>query len=213
MQDRVLTTGESSYQGTEENLWRAIWRPNIQWIVKHFLWRVCHYSLPTKLNLFRRKISKNLACPICNHEEESLTHAMWECLEANDVWGEQESLLRKWATNTSSFKDSWAIIMHSQHTVNQAFCAIIFCNLWLRQNAFICQHKFICPKQVINSSMQQKEGFQQASFPDPKPSDILADQPLRERRKWEKLCRLQLKTNWDTAINFNTNCSGFGRLI
>lgn len=146
MQERDSTQGEPSNQTNDKVFWRAIWGLNIKGVVKNFLWRACHNSLPSKLNLFKRKILTSSTCPTCNFEEESITHTLWECPVANKVWGEKDSPLNKWATNTSNFRNLWADIMHSQTSSNQALCAVIFHNLWLRMNAYIFEQKFSCPK-------------------------------------------------------------------
>ena len=49
------------------------------------VWRACHNLLPTKANLFKRRVTDSLLCPICNLEDESVEHVVWSCLATSDV--------------------------------------------------------------------------------------------------------------------------------
>jgi hypothetical protein len=51
------------------------------------MWRACNDLLPTKSNLFRRKIVDSNLCPCCTSESETVFHALLKCLAAQDVWG------------------------------------------------------------------------------------------------------------------------------
>lgn len=54
--------------------WIDLWKFSILENVKNFLWRCNTLSLPTKFNLFTRKIFVNPACPLCVREEEDEIH-------------------------------------------------------------------------------------------------------------------------------------------
>jgi hypothetical protein len=43
-------------------------------------------TLPTRLGLSKKKIPVDPICSICQHEEESTTHILWECPLARNVW-------------------------------------------------------------------------------------------------------------------------------
>ncbi len=48
---------EPSNPNNSKAIWRAIWTANFPNKIKVFNWRALHYILPTKVNLFERKIS------------------------------------------------------------------------------------------------------------------------------------------------------------
>lgn len=146
--------GEPSHQYQKESIWKAIWRLNVQGVVKYFIWRAYHDSLPMRANLVKGKITTLEACPICEQEAKTLTHVLWECLAVINVWGEHESPFRKWVANTYSIKDLWEEILKSQNIKSQELCAIILRNLWMRRNTFVFDNNFTCPKQVLNSALQ-----------------------------------------------------------
>lgn len=43
-------------------------------------------TLPTLLNLFERKVSPNLNCPLCGDEPESTLHALRDYSRVKTVW-------------------------------------------------------------------------------------------------------------------------------
>lgn len=67
-----------------------IWRLNIPNKIKHFLRRACSDSLPTKGNLFRRKITTNATCDCCRDQAEDTIHALWDCYVVTEIWWEEE---------------------------------------------------------------------------------------------------------------------------
>jgi hypothetical protein len=54
--------------------------------VKHLVWRACNNSLPSKLNLFCPHVVEDPLCTVCGQERESVTHILWECPLARNVW-------------------------------------------------------------------------------------------------------------------------------
>ena len=46
-------------------LWSKIWGLEVPNKVKNLIWRACTNSLPTKVNLARRKITSDSLCDIC----------------------------------------------------------------------------------------------------------------------------------------------------
>jgi hypothetical protein len=51
-----------------------------------FLWRACNNILPTKENLYKKKIIDDPKCAICGGDIETLGHVIWSCTVARDVW-------------------------------------------------------------------------------------------------------------------------------
>lgn len=63
------------------------------------MWKVMHHLFPVRFNLFKRRITDSLTSPICERESETITHALWTCPTALDVWVEEESPRQKWVCN------------------------------------------------------------------------------------------------------------------
>ncbi|KAK9999971.1 hypothetical protein SO802_019574 [Lithocarpus litseifolius] len=75
---RVQQPSQSSTQALKL-LWNKIWALNVPNKVKTLIWRACKNSLPTKANLFRRKIIPDGRCEICKQEDEDIMHAFYRC--------------------------------------------------------------------------------------------------------------------------------------
>lgn len=69
--------------------------PEYTKVVKMFLWKVLNNCLPTKKNLFCKKVVKDYYYPICKRQEETTTHALWSCSRVTDVWANKSSLVQK----------------------------------------------------------------------------------------------------------------------
>ena len=74
-----LDTIRPRVSDSQKCLWKNIWKLKVPGKIKHFLWKACTNSLPTKENLLKRKILQEPDCPRCNSEPESAVHAIWSC--------------------------------------------------------------------------------------------------------------------------------------
>lgn len=77
--------------------------------------------LSTGYNLMLKKVLNIARCPICTNEDESILHALWECLRATDVWGNANSPLRKLP---SHFTDIWKLWTKMGVTLLGQLCTI-----------------------------------------------------------------------------------------
>ena len=87
-----FSTPSPSDTSTQTSFWRRIWSLSIPNKIKHFLWRACRESLPTKKNLLARNVTRNALCEWCNKEVEDAVHALWGCQVLKEVWWEEKSL-------------------------------------------------------------------------------------------------------------------------
>ena len=88
-------TAKSNHPGTSNptvlnSFWTNIWKLNIPNKVKHFLWRACSDSLPTKRNLAQRRIITNVTCDLCRDQPEDAIHALWDCYGVKEIWWKEE---------------------------------------------------------------------------------------------------------------------------
>lgn len=72
-----------------------MWNLKIPNVEKNFLWRACNEILPTRNNLFKRKIVEDPRCPICGHELETALRILWMCNSAMDAWCVSSRRLQK----------------------------------------------------------------------------------------------------------------------
>jgi len=79
------TVATSSHQ-TNPDLWKHIWHSQTLSKIKLFLWQACHNALPTRDNLYRRKIVPDPVCSICNMEAETTEHILLLCPWTAPIW-------------------------------------------------------------------------------------------------------------------------------
>lgn len=84
---------------------QCIWKMRVPQSVKIFIWKAINEALPTKRNLFHRRITEIALCPICEQSKET-SHALWSCGVASDVWAEQ-CVPQKWSSAKDEFSNVW----------------------------------------------------------------------------------------------------------
>lgn len=78
-----------------DDRWRNIWDLIVPSVTKMFLGKDANNLLPTKENLFKRKVVKESSCLVCNAEIESIMHVLWTCPAANNIWAKAGSRVHK----------------------------------------------------------------------------------------------------------------------
>ena len=83
----------NDYMPEDNNgVWKRLWGLKTQPKVRNFLWRAVKDSIPTKINLKRRKVVLEDCCEQCTAEIEDTVHALWSCPLLSSVWEQQ----REW---------------------------------------------------------------------------------------------------------------------
>lgn len=82
---------------------KKIWELNVPDSVKVFIWKALSEVLPTKCNLFKRKIIDNSLYPICEQIEETSCHALWSYVAASNVWADSLNSVQKWICREYGF--------------------------------------------------------------------------------------------------------------
>jgi hypothetical protein len=55
-------------------LCKSIWKLELPSEVRIFAWRLCHNSLPTRMNISRKHVDLDTRCPMCNRCDEDGGH-------------------------------------------------------------------------------------------------------------------------------------------
>lgn len=69
----------SSVPNGDDSMWREVWNAKVQPKIRHFIWKLLSNSLPTKVNLVKRRCGSDNLCPICSLAPESSLHLFTEC--------------------------------------------------------------------------------------------------------------------------------------
>ena len=101
----------SSNSGLVAGFWTNTWKLGVPGKVKHFLWRACTNSLPTKINL---------VCHLCGRPDEDTLHALWGCEAVKQVWDRDLNLVNQFEAAQGSFQDLVAKVL-SKPRVREVF--------------------------------------------------------------------------------------------
>jgi len=102
-EEQERRAAQCSKGNTGQDVWKTLWAMELPNAVKMFVWRACQNILPSRVNLFRRKVIEEAKCPCCEVEDETLIHALWTCPAAQDVWGSKTSPFHKCYASGVSF--------------------------------------------------------------------------------------------------------------
>lgn len=127
-------TGESSSGISDARGWLGIWRCNLPAKIKHFIWKACSDTLPTRSNLQSRHVLIEEYCPICKHSEESVMHILFSCPCAREFWMWSQSV---WDRVISDFEGN----------VVERF-GVVSWLIWSERNAWVFRNQLRNPKEV-----------------------------------------------------------------
>ncbi|KAL0005643.1 hypothetical protein SO802_013204 [Lithocarpus litseifolius] len=152
-----------SENDTLKPLWKKIWGLNVPNKVKHLAWKACKDSLPTKMNLVRRKITTTSTCDRCKMHQEDAVHALLHCPDLKPLWCTRP----KWNHGTllacSSFIDVFDFIFAGNNEP-ELFAAVIW-TLWNRRNN-LCLGKPSLPlDKVLEFAQERLMGSETTNVP------------------------------------------------
>jgi len=70
---------EHSRAGEEGKLWKLIWELNVPPKIRNFMWRAVSNILPTRDNMYRRRVVVESTYEFCHQHPETEAHLLWEC--------------------------------------------------------------------------------------------------------------------------------------
>jgi hypothetical protein len=138
-------TGECSDSAGTDRIWKSIWRLRVPGVVKVFLWRVGHNSLPTRANLFKKQIPQDPLCPVCGLFPETVEHILWSCASATAVWMEGNRKIQKLSFVAMDGCTCWKGLRPYWTDEDLEWVAVVARRIWLRRNSFIFQGDFTPP--------------------------------------------------------------------
>ncbi len=192
-------TGECSEVRRDRKFWKFLWALSIPPKVKSFLWRACNAILPTNAMLHRRHMRKDDCCPCCCYDFESVEHALWSCLVANDVWAESKLKVLKWDRCVYSFCE---LINNAQSRLDpedmELFCCVTYF-IWMQRNRLVHDACSCNPKDVMQRAAKLICDFREASAVSfPSKSAILTPELPKV---WSPPDGNVFKVNWEVVVD------------
>jgi hypothetical protein len=151
---RARDRGESSRSQEVSGVSSSLWSLQALGVLKHFVLKVCNNAIPTKDNLYRRKILQDPLCPICANQVETVWHILWDCPASVDVWQECHRKISKlslvksdglgWVQQLMAKLDSNVLL----EALSVARC------IWLRRNGAVFRQGFADPRQIVTQGRE-----------------------------------------------------------
>lgn len=115
---RVLnpSDGDHSMASADERLWKSVWSFNTPPKVRNSQWRACSNILPTRDNLCKKKVQLGLLCVVCKQQSETVSHILWECPFARNVWALVRGKIQKSSAHASDFFTLTRTMLKTQET-------------------------------------------------------------------------------------------------
>lgn len=143
LKSRVM--GEHSMARVHGITWSRIWKPKVPSKVRTFLWRACSNCLPTRDNLCRRKIQVVATCEFCHQEPETVSHILWSCPFARNVWALVKGRVQKCSNETVDFFLLFKYLQKVLDGSDLDCWAITAWSIWNARNKFYFEHTQLHP--------------------------------------------------------------------
>ena len=191
-------------------LWKFVWSLNVPPKIRHFLWRACHNSLPTKSNLHHRHILDDPSCTNCSNQSESTIHALWQCKMVQPVWQSISWGPNLGESNYTGFIDLLHQCFSTLSTSEVQLFSMISWSIWYRRNRLRLQQPADNNFQLVKRARESLTEFQEAQDRDLH----LPQQPgSAESVKWNPLAQGSYKVNYDGAVFSDSNAAGIGVIV
>jgi ribonuclease HI len=207
LNQEVSLTPSSSSNDFMRRLWKSIWSLPVTPKVRNFLWRACGESLPTSLNLWKRKVIVAPICDQCQGSPEDALHALWSCPIVARVGQKENWLSPLFSRNFLDFTDVVSAILEMGPMCQAALFGFLAWSIWQVRN-----------KRRLNQGGVDLEGVNQRAYclasefsaglvnqlPRPAPPRCL---------RWSPPPPGYVKVNYDGAVFLETMEASLGVVI
>jgi len=203
--------GQCSKRQKGQEVWKSIWSMEVPNSVKLFMWKACNDLLPTKTNLFKRKVVEDPKCPCCTLEEETTFHVLWSCPAARDVWGSHLSAFQKCYCEGESFRALVEYCFGKMNKEDLELLAVLARRIWLRRNSLVFEGIFAHPDNVYNEGIISLGEFRRCKE---KPGSDLSTRGSSSRQpSWCPPPSGVFKINWDASLSVEQGRLGIGVIV
>jgi ribonuclease HI len=126
-----------------DEAWKWIWKIQAPPKTKHLLWRICKGCLPTRTRLVERHVQCPTSCPICELEEESDWHILFECDNSKRAWqgAGLDHVILPIIQNATSVKEAILKMCQSSGRKEAGRAAMLLWVLWKNRNNWVWNHE------------------------------------------------------------------------
>ncbi|XP_059436134.1 uncharacterized protein LOC132169065 [Corylus avellana] len=166
------------------------------------IWQSCNNLLPTKTNLFRRRVVPNKSCPICDIDEETIEHILWSCPSAKDVWGNGTTKIQKGDYVGRESMQIFEMLLDMCEITDVELFTVVAQKIWFCRNAVVHGEVFSHPNQVISEARESLGNFQRQNLQDAEGVEL---PQARQLIQWQPPPYNTIKFNWDAEVEKNAD--------
>ncbi|GMY13846.1 reverse transcriptase domain-containing protein [Fagus crenata] len=155
---------EHSRASTTYRFWRGLWKAQVPNKCKHMMWRACRNTLPTLSTLGGRGVPIDATCKICYQSRETLTHALWTCPLARNVWalGRRKWQKMAWDEDQDFFNLTLLVAQCSTNEELQEWFMISWA-VWDARNRYLFDNTQLQPATILSSALKYLEDFKKVA--------------------------------------------------
>lgn len=127
--------------------WRSFWKLKTIPKVKFCVWRIIHDTLPTKMNIIKKRINTNPICLFCRNHEEDASQLFWNCKMTKKIWKNHISLTKGlFALDRNSWKPKtyWQWLADNLESEDLSLAIVILWSIWTHRNSV--KHNEVSPE-------------------------------------------------------------------
>ena len=189
--------------------WKEIWSLRVPTKVRHFVWRACTDSLPTKKNLFTRKVTRSPTCDTCRSEVEDTVHALWGCQSLKEIWWEEETCRKHLLEKFASFKDLFlGMKRHEIPNLAELF-AMLAWSIWNKRNACRMGQVYLPNSRIFNDAVERLQEYHSV-LDEPLSSSV---GPILPATQWVPPENPLFKVNYGGALFRDTSTAGISAVV
>uniref|UniRef100_A0A2N9GNM8 Reverse transcriptase domain-containing protein n=1 Tax=Fagus sylvatica TaxID=28930 RepID=A0A2N9GNM8_FAGSY len=130
---------------------------------KHFLWRACLNVLPTRANLTRRGLTIAESCAMCPYQSETVTHILWACPLARNVWSLLPGKVQKLAnTEDKDFFDISSLVASILTRSEFEQWTMTCWAIWNARNRYVFEGVQEHPSKILESASKLLNDYREA---------------------------------------------------
>jgi hypothetical protein len=157
---RTKEMGSVLSRSVTSPFWRRLWKLRVPRSIIIFLWRASNETLPTKNNLFKRKVVADPLCPMCGCDSETSGHILWLCDAVRAVWGLCGEPIQKSSMMVDNFFNIFCCLCNRLNDNVLELFAMIAHKIWIRRNRLVFYGLVQPPHCLLKDAIEELEEFQ-----------------------------------------------------
>jgi hypothetical protein len=207
-QDRDASSSSST--DAVSSLWKNIWSLKLPSKVKIFTWRLCHNSLPTRMNIKRKRVELDTVCPMCNRADEDGGHLFLKCKKVKPLWRclllEDIRLLLQSAPNPMVMMDMLCALPKDKQTLT----IILMWDWWSTRNKLNAEDQERSLEEVCHIIQKHVLEFYHVSAESNGMNSSTSPTSSVEHVAWSRPPTNCVKINFDASFLENSKIGAWG---